>query len=111
MNYWAGLESFKEIYTIPWYGGLVVTVFIALGMSLPASPGFIGIIQAAIVTALYVLVIDNRMTFESDTLACGMALHATQFIPITIIGMIYFWKEHLSFKEISSVQEEESQEV
>ena len=83
---------------LPLTAALCVIAFIGLGVSLPSSPGFIGVIQAATVLALSFFGID-----KPDALGFSLLLHASQFIPITLWGLLLLVVEHVSLTEAARV--------
>jgi glycosyltransferase 2 family protein len=73
---------------------LCVIAFIGLGVSLPSSPGFIGVIQAATVLALSFFGIG-----KADALGFSLLMHASQFVPVTLWGLLLLVVEHVSLTE------------
>jgi hypothetical protein len=71
-----------------------VLAFLGLGVSLPSSPGFIGVIQAATVLALALFGVPR-----TEALSFSLLLHASQFFPVTIIGLVFLLIEHVSLSE------------
>jgi uncharacterized protein (TIRG00374 family) len=84
---------------LPVTAALCVIAFIGLGVSLPSSPGFIGVIQAATVLALSFFGVA-----KADALGFSLLLHASQFVPITLWGLMLLVVEHVSLKEIGRVR-------
>ena len=83
---------------LPLTAALCVIAFIGLGVSLPSSPGFIGVIQAATVLALSFFGIG-----KADALGFSLLLHASQFAPVTLWGLLLLVVEHVSLKEVARV--------
>jgi glycosyltransferase 2 family protein len=79
---------------LPVSAALCVLAFIGLGVSLPSSPGFIGVFQAATVLALSVFGVD-----KVDALGFSLLLHASQFIPVTLWGLLLLVVEHVSLTD------------
>ncbi len=75
---------------------LTVIAFVGLGVSLPSSPGFIGIIQAATVLALSFFGVPR-----ADALSFSLLLHASQFVPVTVWGLALLVVEHVSLSAAS----------
>jgi len=75
---------------------LTVIAFVGLGVSLPSSPGFIGIIQAATVLALSFFGVPR-----ADALSFSLLLHAAQFVPVTVWGLALLVVEHVSLSAAS----------
>ena len=84
---------------LPVTAALCVIAFIGLGVSLPSSPGFIGVIQAATVLALSFFGVA-----KADALGFSLLLHASQFVPVTLWGLLLLVVEHVSLKEVGRVR-------
>jgi len=76
---------------------------IALGLTLPSTPGGVGVFQAG-VKATLVLTLDQSKVvanFEEMAGAASIVVHVAQLIPQLIPGFISFWAEGLSTSEIN----------
>jgi len=78
-------------------GSVFVLVAIALGVMIPSSPGFVGPYEFACIMALTALGVD---TAGAESYA--LVSHAAQFIPITLIGLVYLYIENFSLREVRS---------
>lgn len=84
---------------ISWIGSCIVLIATTLAISIPSAPGYVGTYHAA---AVYVLVnIFNASVGESQ--AFSVLIHAIGYIPLVVIGFIYFLQSSIHFKEIKSV--------
>ena len=81
---------------LPFAGSCLVVVCIGFAVALPQAPGYIGVFHLATQKALEVF---NIEMVSSQSYA--ILLWAVSIIPITIIGMLFLWKEGLSFKDLS----------
>jgi len=68
--------------------------FLGLGVSLPSSPGFVGVIQAATVLALALFSVPH-----AEALSFSLLFHASQFLPVTLCGLAFLLVEHVSLSE------------
>lgn len=73
-----------------------VVAFVGLGMSLPSAPGFVGVIQAAVVLALALFDVPR-----AEALSFSFLYHAIQFIPITLLGWLLLLGEQVSLFQIT----------
>jgi uncharacterized protein (TIRG00374 family) len=89
---WAAFQSAR--LALPLTAAWTVLAFLGLGVSLPSSPGFVGVVQAATVLALNLFGVPR-----SDALSVSILLHAAQFIPVTLIGLALLLVEHVSLGE------------
>ena len=92
LSVWTGFRAAS--LELPMTAALCVIAFIGLGVSLPSSPGFIGIIQAATVLALSFFGVG-----KADALGFSLLLHASQFVPVTLWGLLLLVVEHVSLAE------------
>jgi hypothetical protein len=86
----------------------VIDAFIALliltiGLTLPSTPGFVGVMEAAVVTGLEFYGVDRSSAF-----AIAVVYHITQYVPITLGGFLALWFERLSFTDIARVEEDQA---
>jgi uncharacterized protein (TIRG00374 family) len=89
---WASFQAAR--LTLPLTAAWTVLAFLGLGVSLPSSPGFIGVVQAATVLALDIFAVPR-----ADALSVSILLHAAQFIPVTLLGLALLLVEHVSLGE------------
>jgi glycosyltransferase 2 family protein len=76
------LQAFEVYVTIP--QALFLEGVTAFAVTIPASPGFFGVIQAAFTTTLDLFGVE-----EEPALAASFYYHLTQYIPVTVIGLYY----------------------
>ncbi len=79
---------------LPLVASWVVLAFLGLGVSLPSSPGFVGVIQAATVLALALFAVPR-----AEALSFSLLFHASQFFPITAVGLVCLLLEHVSLTD------------
>jgi uncharacterized protein (TIRG00374 family) len=84
---------------LPFYVPVLTVVIVNLGIMIPSAPGYVGTFEFFCISVLAIFSIE-----KSVALSFAITLHAVLFIPITIVGMIYFWKENLSFADIDTVK-------
>jgi glycosyltransferase 2 family protein len=79
---------------LPLAASWTVLAFLGLGVSLPSSPGFVGVVQAASVLALALFAVPR-----TEALSFSLLLHASQFFPVTFVGLAFLLFEHVSLSE------------
>jgi hypothetical protein len=79
---------------LPLVASWVVLAFLGLGVSLPSSPGFVGVIQAATVLALALFAVPR-----AEALSFSLLFHASQYFPITAVGLVCLLLEHVSLAD------------
>ena len=73
---------FKALgFTVPFTGALVVQGAAMIGIAVPSTPGFVGVLETAIYGALLLYGVDQAHGF-----AYGILYHVTTFVPITLLG-------------------------
>jgi uncharacterized membrane protein YbhN (UPF0104 family) len=75
-----------------------VLAFLGLGVSLPSSPGFVGVVQAATVLALALFSVPR-----TEALSFSLLFHASQFLPVTALGLLFLLIEHVSLTDAARV--------
>ncbi len=86
---------------LPFYAPFTVTAILALGVILPSSPGFVGVVQGFSILALGLFGVSR-----SVALAFSVVYHASGYVPVTAVGLFYFSRAHLSFKNIQETPKE-----
>ncbi len=90
---WLCLWAFETVVGVP--AALVVLAVTTLAVTIPSAPGYIGAIQAAFVFALTPLGISNEVAFAASVLFL-----VVQWIPVTVVGMIFFMTSGIAFSEL-----------
>ena len=86
-------------------GSCFVIVCIALAVALPQAPGFTGVFHIATQKSLDVFGVDL-----SSAQSFAILMWAVNFVPITVAGLLFLWREGISFVEISHYDEEKISE-
>src|SRR5262245_12970833 len=81
---------------LPLAASWAVLAFMGLGVSLPSSPGFVGVIQAATVLALALFAVPR-----AEALSFSLIFHAAQYFPVTIYGLVLLFYEQVRLPEAS----------
>ena len=89
MYYWLLLKVCG--YSLPFEAAIVVILFVAVGVALPAAPGFVGVFQYAIVLALSFYAVPKE-----EALSFSIVAFFAQYIPITFGGLILLLRSGLS---------------
>ena len=96
MSIWSALHAAH--LDLPLMAAWTVVAFLGLGVSLPSSPGFVGVVQAATVLALALFAVPR-----AEALSFSLLMHASQFFPVTAIGLLYLLTEHVSLTDAARV--------
>jgi len=82
-------------------GACFVMVCLCLAIALPQAPGFIGVFHIAVQKTLIIFGVGL-----SSAQSFAIILWALSVIPVTIVGLLFLWREGVSFGEISHYDEE-----
>ncbi len=82
---------------------VVVLVVMAIGTMVPAAPGYIGTLQYAGTLALLQYGVDRPRA-----LSFTLLYHASQWLPVTALGLYYFLRERFSLSQLAQIQADES---
>jgi hypothetical protein len=93
-SFWVGFRAFA--IDAGFAEALFLNGITALAVALPSAPGFFGPFEAAVRVAL----VDVLGVGENPALAFAAGYHITTFIPVTAIGLWYFWRMGFSFREM-----------
>ena len=91
--------AFSFDLNLPFTGSCLVAICLGFAVALPQAPGYIGLFHLATQKALEVYNIE-AVTSQSY----AITLWAISIIPITIIGILFLWKEGISFKDLSKFE-------
>ncbi len=87
-------------FKLPLYAPFVVMVILALGVMIPSSPGFVGTYHYLCIVSLALFAISKDVA-----LSFSIVVHISGFIPVTLIGLYYLWRESLSLRDLASRKE------
>ena len=96
LSVWTALHAAH--LDLPLAAAWTVLAFLALGVSLPSSPGFVGVIQAATVLALALFAVPR-----TEALSFSLLMHASQFFPVTAVGLVFLFLEHVKLSDATHV--------
>ncbi|HEX2167253.1 MAG TPA: lysylphosphatidylglycerol synthase transmembrane domain-containing protein [Longimicrobiales bacterium] len=96
---WIAFRAFG--FTLPFTAAVFLQSAIALAVSIPAAPGFIGVYHSMVVFVLATL--WGAPVEQAGAFAIGF--HLAGFIPVTLIGLYYAWRTGLSLREATESEE------
>ena len=103
--FYLGMFAFG-LEPVGYLGAMIVQSVTALGISIPASPGFVGTFQFFIVQALSAFGVDKDLA-----VTYSIAFHASQYLPVTLFGFYLLWRTNLSWREIEKSEERVEEEL
>jgi len=101
VSVWVLQFGFSEMGPVSMSQSFAIMIFICFAVMLPSGPAYFGMYEAGGVFALLVLGIV-REDQKSLALSFTLALHFLQVIPITILGLAFALKDHISVKAMET---------
>jgi uncharacterized protein (TIRG00374 family) len=99
LSFWLGFQAFGIEASFP--AALFVQAMVAVGVAVPAAPGYFGTFHAAALVGLH----EVYGFPEEPTLAFAFGYHLGGFIPITLIGLWYAGRIGMSLSELGKADE------
>lgn len=91
--FWIGMKAVA--IDAPFTAALFVQSLIAIGVAAPAAPGFFGIFEFFGTEGLAIYGVSRDLA-----VSWAIGFHLLSFIPVTVMGAIYFVRMGLSFREV-----------
>ena len=76
-----------------------VLAFVGLGISIPSAPGYVGVFHFFAALAVGIFGVP-----QSAAVGYALVLHASQIVPVTLIGWLYLLREHMSLGAATHAQ-------
>ena len=93
---------------LPWYAAFVTLSMVAVAISIPGAPGFIGQMHFGIYAALYVL----RPDIDTDLAkAVALVTHVVNVIPVYVVGGVCLYYEQFGLLELRRETEQVEEEL
>ncbi|MFH1415263.1 MAG: lysylphosphatidylglycerol synthase transmembrane domain-containing protein [Elusimicrobiota bacterium] len=89
---------------IDYFGTMFLIAIIAIGTSIPSSPGYVGVFEYFGILACSVLGIA-----KSTALGYILFFHAFQLVTLSAAGMFFVTREHISIVQLEQEAEQEDQ--
>jgi hypothetical protein len=87
---------------VPFFlAAMAVTAIIAIAVSVPSAPGYIGSFQLGCTLSLALFAVD-----QNRAIAYSIVLHLAQFVGIIAAGLYSLWTEGMSLHDVEAVSEE-----
>ncbi len=84
---------------LPIYASFFILVMVVIGVMIPAAPGYLGTYQYFCILALGIFKVDKDIAFSYS-----MVSYIISFVPITILGIVFLFKEGMSFSSLLSLK-------
>ncbi len=97
LAYWVGFKAVG--IAAPFSAALMLQGLVAIGVALPSVPGFFGVFEAIGQQGLGIYGVD-----AARATSWAIGYHILTFIPITAIGIYYFVRLGLNFRDLERTQ-------
>jgi uncharacterized protein (TIRG00374 family) len=104
-----GFLSFKTPFPLELTGvvGLLfITALVDLGLLIPALPGNVGTYEALVVAGMAFFRVDKELA-----VAFALIFHVGQIVVTLLVGVVAFWMQNLSLRDIGSVEHQAEEEA
>jgi len=85
---------------LPWYAGLIMLVITAIGIMVPAAPGYIGTMNVACIAGLALFQVGKE-----SAVPFSWFYWASQWAPVTLVGLLCLQREGLSLRSLGQARE------
>lgn len=93
--YYCILRAFGIV--APWYASFVIMACLAVAISLPSTPGFLGVFHAGIALAVLIVAPETNI----DVLKAAVIIaHLLQLFPVLLVGVVCLYMENLGLLEL-----------
>jgi glycosyltransferase 2 family protein len=84
---------------------MLMNGLVNLATTLPAAPGYIGTFDTPGIMTLTTFGVD-----PSVAASYTFTLHAALWVPVTLLGGFFFWRNHLNMSDIETARRQQAQE-
>ncbi len=99
VKYWFVMHAFS--FSVSFFALMLMNGVVNLATTLPSAPGYIGTFDGPGIEILKVFDVT-----PSVAAAYTLVLHAALWLPVTLLGLWYMFRESLSWKEFDQAVEE-----
>lgn len=104
LKYWFVMHAFP--FSVSFFVLMLMNGVVNLFTTIPAAPGYVGTFDAPGIEILKGAGVDPEVAT-----AYTLVLHAALWLPVTLLGIFYMWRTHLSWQEVrEELQAEEAAE-
>ena len=94
-----GISLWSLGIDLPWYAGLTMLVITAIGIMVPAAPGYIGTLNIACTAGLSLFGVGKALSVPFSWF-----YFFSQWLPITAVGLVLLNREGLSLRSLGQAE-------
>jgi len=104
VKYWFVMHGFG--FSVPFFVLMLMAAVVNLATTIPSAPGYVGTFDKPGIAILAGFGV-------AEALAAGytLVLHAALWLPITLLGVYYMWRESVSWRDFGRAAEARRQEA
>jgi glycosyltransferase 2 family protein len=92
-KYWFVMHAFD--FRVPFYVLMLMNGVVNLFTTIPSAPGYVGTFDTPGIKVLQAFKVDPEVAG-----AYTLVLHAALWLPITLLGAYYMWRESLTWRDL-----------
>jgi uncharacterized protein (TIRG00374 family) len=104
VKYWFVMHAFS--FQVSFIVLMLMNGLVNLATTLPSAPGYIGTFDTPGIETLAAFGVERNLA-ASYTLT----LHAALWVPVTLVGAYYFWRENMRWSDFSKARQQASETV
>ena len=81
--------------SLPFTAAVFLLLVLSLSVAVPSSPGKVGVFHCLTILALAVFGVERSLA-----LTYSLVLHLVVFLPPCLLGILFFWRENLSLRQL-----------
>ena len=93
------MRSFGQTLSV--LASFFVMCIIAIGVTVPSTPGFFGVVQYCFWLGVQPFGVD-----QADAFAASVYYHLSQYIPVTLVGLYYLHRSGLKLTQVEHAAEQ-----
>jgi hypothetical protein len=97
VKYWFVMHAFD--FSVGFVVLMLMNGLVNLATTLPSAPGYIGTFDAPGIETLAAFGVDRNLAASYT-----FTLHAALWVPVTLLGAYYFWREHLRWDDFTKAR-------
>lgn len=102
VKYWLVMQAFA--FQVSFLVLMLMNGLVNLATTLPSAPGYIGTFDLPGIRVLQTFGVNPSLAASYT-----FTLHAALWLPVTLVGAYYFWREHLRWSDFNQAQQQTNQ--
>jgi uncharacterized protein (TIRG00374 family) len=99
VKYWFVMHAFD--FQVGFIVLMLMNGLVNLATTLPSAPGYIGTFDTPGIETLAAFGVERNLAASYT-----FTLHAALWLPVTVVGAFYFWREHLRWDDFAQAQQQ-----